>query len=307
MRMSYYPVNLKGLPIWILWQKIQIDNKTGKIPYSAIYEGKASSNNPDSWTTFEDAFSVYLNSNGSYNGVGIAITKRYKLIFIDIDHCIDEEGNINEIGQDILQAFGEGTYVERSQSGRGIHILTAGEISKSYKNSENGVEIYDSGRFCAMTGDVIVRQVVEEVPGALEYVYNKYKKPDPPKHEHRGSAGRSSKPDAWIKEKAMQDGKTSLLMEGRWNAAGYKSQSEADLALCSKLAFWSDADPVQVERIFRSSGLYRDKWDRAQYSQMTVAKACSEISETYSEYTDRKRREEAKRLGRDRYFTIGSE
>ena len=299
MKMMYYPFNLRGLPIWILWRAEQKDSRTNKIPYSALYEGKASSNNPDTWTTFEDAFTVCLNSAGYYNGLGIAIVKRYHLIFIDIDHCIDEQGNISEIGKDILQAFGEGTYVERSQSGRGIHILTAGEIPKSFKNSENGVEIYNSGRFCAMTGDAIVRQCVEEIPGALEYVYNKYKKPDPPKHEHRQSfSGSSGKSDSWVKEKVMQDGKTSLLMDGRWEAAGYQSQSEADLALCSKLAFWTDADPIQVERIFRSSGLYREKWNRNDYSKSTVEKACSMISETYSEFKDRRQREEAREVGR---------
>lgn len=41
---------------------------------------------------------------------------------------------------------------------------------------------------------------------------------------------------------------------------GYNSSSEADAALCTLLAFYSD-DPDQIDRIFRQSKLYRPKWD----------------------------------------------
>ena len=67
------------------------------------------------------------------------------------------------------------------------------------------------------------------------------------------------------------------LLEGGWEGA-YPSQSEADQALCSILAFWS-GDAGQVDRIFRGSGLYREKWDKVHhasgetYGEVTVARA----------------------------------
>lgn len=52
------------------------------------------------------------------------------------------------------------------------------------------------------------------------------------------------------------------LWKGDWSR--YPSQSEADMALCSHLAFWTGRNAIQMDRLFRCSGLMRDKWDRAQ-------------------------------------------
>jgi len=59
----------------------------------------------------------------------------------------------------------------------------------------------------------------------------------------------------------------------------YSSQSEADLALCGQLAFWTARDSRQIDRLFRHSQLYRPKWDdphrsdKETYGDMTIAKA----------------------------------
>jgi primase-polymerase (primpol)-like protein len=57
------------------------------------------------------------------------------------------------------------------------------------------------------------------------------------------------------------------------DTTGYGSHSEADLALVAHLAFWTDADPDRIDRLFRSSGLMREKWERADYRVRTIAKA----------------------------------
>lgn len=56
----------------------------------------------------------------------------------------------------------------------------------------------------------------------------------------------------------------------RWE--GGSSHSEADLALCSLLAKHTD-DAEQIDRLFRASGLYREKWDRDDYAERTIATA----------------------------------
>ena len=67
---------------------------------------------------------------------------------------------------------------------------------------------------------------------------------------------------------------------------GYSSQSEADMALCSHLAFWTEKDPAQIDRLFRQSGLMRDKWDRPQagttYGAITIQKAIDNCKEVYT-------------------------
>jgi putative DNA primase/helicase len=62
-------------------------------------------------------------------------------------------------------------------------------------------------------------------------------------------------------------------------SAGYPSASEADMALCLLLAFWTGRDPERMDRLFRKSALYREKWDTARsqstYGQDTIHKAAA--------------------------------
>jgi primase-polymerase (primpol)-like protein len=79
---------------------------------------------------------------------------------------------------------------------------------------------------------------------------------------------------------ASNAGKVLALALGNWEQ-DYGSQSEADLAFCVHLAFWSrDAD--QIDRLFRTSGLLRDKWDEKRgaqtYGERTIAEALASAS-----------------------------
>jgi primase-polymerase (primpol)-like protein len=65
-------------------------------------------------------------------------------------------------------------------------------------------------------------------------------------------------------KRARNGDKFSRLWAG--DASEYDSASEADLALCSILAFWTVGDPDSIDRLFRESGLFRDaKWSRESY------------------------------------------
>jgi putative DNA primase/helicase len=71
----------------------------------------------------------------------------------------------------------------------------------------------------------------------------------------------------------------------RGDCAGYASRSEADLALCGALAFWTRGDPEQIDRLFRRSALYRAKWneDRGDmtYGARTIAVAIGRCTAFY--------------------------
>jgi putative DNA primase/helicase len=89
-----------------------------------------------------------------------------------------------------------------------------------------------------------------------------------------------SKPDSEIIERCMSAknaDKFNRLYEGDWESMGYKSQSEADLALCNILNFYTH-DPAQINRLFMNSCLYRGKWDRANYMGPTISKALKSFS-----------------------------
>jgi len=50
------------------------------------------------------------------------------------------------------------------------------------------------------------------------------------------------------------------LFEGK--GARHRSHSEADFTLVLMLLYWTNNDTAQVDRLFRQSGLMREKWDR---------------------------------------------
>jgi len=88
------------------------------------------------------------------------------------------------------------------------------------------------------------------------------------------------------KLRACKGGKYAALWDGNTN--GYQSQSEADLALCHGLAFYAGGDPGTVDRLFRQSALYRDKWDvrhhrdGATYGARTIDTALASMTEFYN-------------------------
>jgi len=66
-------------------------------------------------------------------------------------------------------------------------------------------------------------------------------------------------------------------------ATNHASSSEADLAYCEILAFWTGGDYDKMDKIFQASDRMRDKWDRKDYKHDTLTKA---IRQTSSFYTD---------------------
>lgn len=77
----------------------------------------------------------------------------------------------------------------------------------------------------------------------------------------------------------------------RGETSGYESHSEADMALCSLLAFWSGNDPAQIDRLFRESGLMRDKWDErhfadgSTYGEKTIERVIAGTDEVYEPWS----------------------
>lgn len=58
-------------------------------------------------------------------------------------------------------------------------------------------------------------------------------------------------------------------------------RSKADAALMSHLAFWTGKDAPRMERLFRRSGLMREKFNRRDYREGTVTKAVSMCTKVY--------------------------
>lgn len=279
------PQELKDLPNWICWkaEPDELRGKIKKIPINPKTGGNAMSNNPDTWTDFQTA----VRASDQYTGIGFMFGN-CDYFGVDIDGVGEEleayrQGSDNIISEfiDTLQS-----YTELSQSGNGIHIICKGKLPKSGRRKGN-VEMYETGRFFVMTGNYCSE--FADITDCTESIK--------PLHEKYIGGGRE--PQAIIRPavnlqtaeeivhaavKSRNGDKFKALYSG--NITGYTSQSEADMALCNMLAFWTGCDADKMDSIFRQSGLMRDKWDRKQsgstYGALTVQKAIAGCSQVYS-------------------------
>ena len=84
-----------------------------------------------------------------------------------------------------------------------------------------------------------------------------------------------------VLSKISEHSKYSKLFRGEW-IDEYPSQSEADLSLCAYLMILTENDSALTDKIFRNSGLFRDKWDEKRggktYGEMTIENAYQKIN-----------------------------
>lgn len=284
---NYIPTLFKDSKCWVLW-KLESDAKgrQTKVPYSALHDGRASSTDPASWSDLDTAVEKY--KSGSFSGLGIVLSESAGLVFIDLDHCILDDGSITETASEILSLFNGKTYCELSQSGTGIHIVALGQIPKSFKNSKADVEMYAKGRYMALTGKAISPCEPAQMQPEIDIVFNRYKPSEAPNKPISAPAHIIELSDRDIIKKAMESengAKFSDLYQGKWQLY-YGSQSEADLGFCMMLAFWCQGDPGRMDSVFRSSGLMRPKWNERRggstYGADTISKALASCTEYYT-------------------------
>lgn len=111
----------------------------------------ASVRRPSTWTS-------YVRSRDSEVGVGMGYVLGEGIGCIDLDDVIDERGRLAEWAARYIDRFRErAILVERSRSGRGVHIFLRMEEARGRRIREDGrkIEIYSQGRYIAVTGDRI--------------------------------------------------------------------------------------------------------------------------------------------------------
>lgn len=274
------PPELLDYDQWVLWKYEVRDGKVTKVPYAT--DGKrASSTSPATWTDCDSALSCVLSGNAA--GVGFVFTAKDPFVGIDWDHVVDN-GDIPQGVMDEVASFN--SYAELSPSKHGIHCICKGKIPSGSRCRSGGKEIYSKGRFFTFTGDWISstpNRVLEAPSGVIE-AFVKALTPNKPEVIAGVSLPYKSQPTSKeeVREiylKCQQVAHFSKLFSG--DISGYNSHSEADFALCYIIAR-NTQNPSVVDIIFRTSKLYRDKWNNNDYyrkrtlnSAMTAALASS--------------------------------
>ena len=208
---------------------------------------------------------------------------------IDIDHCRDPStGSLSEMAAQIIDQMQ--TYTEASPSGTGVHLLFWGKKPDGpCRKSSIGLEMYDGGRYFTVTGNALNRCPIEERTAACAAIHAQYlAKPEPPRVPAPAAVWKTvDRPDEELIQTACaaKDGERfAALYAGDWQAY-YNSHSEADLSFANLLAFWFGADLQRMDRVFRSSGLMRPKWDQRRgaktYGRATLERAVQDCQEVY--------------------------
>lgn len=293
-----YPAKLRAVDQWVCWRtKPRRDGKTAKIPVNAHTGRNAKIDDPSTWGPFSIA---YAHAQRTGLGIGFVLTNSDSFAFVDLDECAEQNGALSTEATATIKRFA--SFTEYSQSGRGLHIFTIGKLPPGKRKGEHG-EMYDRGRFVAMTGRRVPRTpaTLRDCTKELGKLHAQWfgqsatptaptAKPDAPNtDQHRTDPAELPGSDAdllRVMVNAKNGAKAKDLYRGRWQAH-YPSQSEADQALCLLLAFYTGRNAQRIDRIFRTSGMMRPKWDErhasdgSTYGEMTIGKAIAHCTNVY--------------------------
>lgn len=301
--------HLKNVPIWLVWKSEevkspgsdkQLNKRFTKVPYQ-INGKHASTVDPSTWSTYEEAEAAVQEKSNNFSGIGFTISKHTPLLCIDLDHCLNEEGQIVRDDFHILVEAAD-TYTEVSPSGDGLHIILELEdhfsLLANKKVYEDGTacEAYTEGRYFTYTGkpfgtETPVRKVstdvADELLRMLGYPWGKAEKPVKPKIS--ASTINLDLSDNVILEKMFASkGGTAIQKLYNGDISKYNDDhSAADSALCTHLAFWTQKNANQIERIWLNSPLgqrkkTQDPGNRENYVVRTITNACDKCEKVYS-------------------------
>ncbi len=272
---------------WVLWRSEMRNDKPTKVPYQI--NGKlAQSDCADTWATYGAAHDALERSAaGRFDGIGIMFPLDGLLLGVDCDGVLNGDSVDNEQVVQLVQAAN--TYVERSPSGKGLHLfLRLTSELDLVANRHKPYEVYCRWRYFTFTGKALSEQTLRTVSpdeaahliAILGYPWKRQTKaPRQPVQ-----AKPLNLDDAQLLRRMFGSSvgsKIRRLWSG--NTSGYASTSEADLALVNYLTFWTGHDWDRIERLWLSSelGQRAKAVEREDYRTLTISKAMDGVLEDY--------------------------
>lgn len=260
MNFNNIPLELRALPQWAVFRTYtDKEGKHKKVIISPLNSKFAKCNEPETWADFETAKRYCLKNR--YKGLVFALTSG--ITFIDIDHAIDKTTGeiLSEEAKQLMLLLAD-TYIEKSVSGSGIHILMKGSLPKNARNrnDKKGLEMYDTNRFICITGDLLSGKTELKDCSLLVQAINRDYIGVRPEPVVFARAETNWSPSDSELVKKIRESKIVDRFERLFSGTFTGDHSSADFAFCSLLAWWTQ-DAAQIDRIFRCSGLYRAKWD----------------------------------------------
>ena len=278
---------------WVCWRREDRDGKATKVPVEPSTGGYASTTDASTWTSAKAALASIADADA--DGVGFVFTDDDPIVGVDLDDCRDpDSGKIDEWARDIVTRLD--SYAEVSPSGTGVHVIVEGDLPEGRSRSGD-VEMYETSRFFTVTGDHLdaTPNTVDRRDDAIRDIHGDYVQDTTAEDVDTDEAAPAGTD---VENVDLDD--TELLERARaaengdrfaalWRGqiSGYDSHSEADMALCMHLAFWTGGDAARMDSLFRQSGLMREKWDEVHYAdgstygEKTIERAIANTSEFY--------------------------
>lgn len=257
---SAVPATMRDERRWLIWRMVERGGKSTKVPFRALDPGReASSTDPTTWASFEEACAASPRADG----IGFALGDGW--VGVDLDRVVKQDGGRAQIepwADTIVRRLD--SYTEQTPSGVGLHVICRGELPPGARR-RGQLEMYDGARYFTVTGRCIAGTDAAERTAELASVHAEHlrrqdKPAAPPRDPQPVDVEDSALFDVIRRSRQGKD--FDRLWNGDLDGHG-GDHSAADLALVGMLRFWTGADAPRMDRLFRSSGLMRDKWDAA--------------------------------------------
>ncbi|MBF0779474.1 MULTISPECIES: DNA primase [unclassified Granulicatella] len=252
------PQDLKNHSQWLWFKRIVNVDKHGmekviKIPVSPITLKSNFWNQKENWADFETAVNN-MKSSGC-DGLSFVLSKDDPLVCIDLDNVDNKKLEI------FITDFND-TYIEISQSGRGLHIFVKGKIEKNFNNQLEKVEMYQENRCIAMTGNVYkFNDFVANKVLLKQKELDKYYKLFSPKksvreviRKYQEAAECVPDSDTVLETMCRYNAKAKALFEGSYTSG---DASKDDFGLIFFLNSFTHGNEEMIKEIFLQSALNR--------------------------------------------------
>ncbi|MEX0655313.1 MAG: hypothetical protein WD151_14415 [Phycisphaeraceae bacterium] len=283
------PEALRQRRQWVAWRYVLRDGQPTKVPINVRTGREADCTDPSTWSTFAEVVHA-LGEGSTFAGIGFVFAPDDPFCGIDLDDCLHGDGTLVDNARQIVDTFN--SYTEVSPSGQGVKIFIEGTKSPWAKCRSKQIEgfketeVYDQKRFFTITG--------HPLPGTPEQISNRqhelndlcrrlWPQRESPAQSPPSSTNGEHPDDDTLLERMFASKKGDVLRQlwGGDTSGHDEDDSGADLALCNHLAFWTGRDRGQMDRLFRRSGLYREKWERDDYRTWTLDRAIADCREVY--------------------------
>jgi primase-polymerase (primpol)-like protein len=316
---------IKQFPQFIIYKTTPRagSDKLDKVPVD-FTGAPASAHDPQQWMSYENAQAIKsMVLPGDGYGIGFVITADTKVFCLDVDGALMPNGQWHHVAS-ALCAMLTGAAVEVSISGKGLHawgLYVGDEPAHGSRAVVDGIglELYTSGRFIALGNQsTAVGNAGTDCTDGLKAVIATYF-PQSAGGDAQGEwaeghcKGWILPDDDQLIEHALRftpgansafGNKVSLAQLWNRDVAALSvafpiegrefDESQADLALASKLAWLTGNDCPRIERLMRRSGLVRAKWDSHQtyLCEFTIPRALRTDDNFYNPnfHTDEQKR-----------------